>query len=134
VVSRDILHFVSRVVREDAATVAAQRGKRCELPNNGKIRLKRKPMDKDQLIAYQEVRKTLIERLKRLQVAPALLEDMSVFQLVNLVFLMAGFLNFTGTFTCTAWTLEELLGKDAFFDNRVSKEQAQRLKLRRRKW
>lgn len=33
-----------------------------------------------------------------------------MFQLVNLIFLMAGFLNYTGTFTCTAWTLEEILG------------------------
>ncbi len=84
-------------------------------------------MTEDQTKAYKEVRSTLIERLKRSQIAPAMLEDMSVFQLVNLVFLMAGFLNYVGTFTCTAWTLEELLGKDAFFGK---EPQRQRLKLR----
>jgi len=85
-------------------------------------------MNKDQLIAYEEVRKTLVERLRRLEIAPALLEDMSVFQLVNLIFLMAGFLNYTGTFTCTAWTLEEILGKDLFFD-KPSEQRAHSAKI-----
>jgi hypothetical protein len=111
--------------------VALQWGQRCDYRNPVDTPEKETTMnspDKDQLTAYQEVRKTLVERLKRLQVAPVLLEDMSVFQLVNLVFLMAGFLNYTGTFTCTAWTLEELLGKDAFFD-KPSEQRAQSTKI-----
>lgn len=66
----------------------------------------------------------MVDRLRRLEIAPALLEDMSLFQLVNLIFLMAGFLNYTGTFTCTSWTLEEVLGKNAFFD-KPSEQRAQ---------
>ncbi len=85
-------------------------------------------MNQAQITAYEEVRKTLIERLRRLEIAPALLEDMSMFQLVNLIFLMAGFLNYTGTFTCTAWTLEEILGKDAFFD-KPSEQRARSVKI-----
>jgi len=85
-------------------------------------------MNQEQITACREIRKTLVERLRRLEIAPALLEDMSVFQLVNLIFLMAGFLNYTGTFTCTAWTLEEILGKNAFFD-KPSEQRAQSAKI-----
>jgi hypothetical protein len=90
--------------------------------------LKRGNMNSEQITAYQEIRTSLIDRLKRLQIAPALLEDMPVFQLVNLIFMMAGFLNYTGTFTCTAWTLEEILGKDAFYD-KPSEQRAQSAKI-----
>jgi hypothetical protein len=85
-------------------------------------------MTQEQITAYQEVRKTLVERLRRLEIAPGLLEDLSVFQLVNLIFLMAGFLNYTGTFTYSAWTLAEILGKDGFFD-KPSEQRAQRSNL-----
>jgi hypothetical protein len=85
-------------------------------------------MTQEQITAYQEVRKTLIERLRRLEIAPALLEDMSVFQLVNLLFLMSGFRKYTGTFTCTTWSLEEILGKDAFF-NKPSEPTTQSAKI-----
>ena len=70
----------------------------------------------EQITAYQEVRKTLVERLRRLEIAPALLDDLSVFQLVNLLWLMAGHVSYLGVYPNTCWTLEELLGKDALFD------------------
>jgi hypothetical protein len=73
-------------------------------------------MNKDQLTAYQEVRKTLVERLRRLEIAPALLEDMSVFQLANLLWLMVGHLNYVGVYANSVWSLEEAIGKDALFD------------------
>ena len=73
-------------------------------------------MTQEQLTAYQEVRKTLVERLRRLEIAPALLDDMSVFQLVNLLWLMAGHVSYLGVYPNTCWTLEELFGKDALFN------------------
>lgn len=78
----------------------------------------------EQTIACREIRKVMVERLQRMEIAPALLEDMSLFQLLNLIFLMAGFRNYTGTFTCTSWTLEEILGKTAFYD-KPSEQRAQ---------
>ena len=74
-------------------------------------------MTEDQKLALTSVRNTLIERLKRLQIAPALLEDASVFQLVGLLHLMVGHLNYVGVYTTTCWTLEQILGKDFFFDS-----------------
>ncbi len=50
----------------------------------------------EQITAYQEVRKTLVERLRRLEIAPALVDDMSVFQLMNLLWLMAGHVSYLG--------------------------------------
>jgi hypothetical protein len=78
----------------------------------------------EQTIASREIRKAMVERLQRMEIAPALLEDMSLFQLLNLIFLMAGFRNYTGTFTCTSWTLEEAFGKTAFYD-KPSEQRAQ---------
>jgi hypothetical protein len=74
-------------------------------------------MTEDQKLALTSVRNTLIERLKRLQIAPALLEDASVFQLVGLLHLMVGHLNYVGVYSTTCWTLEQILGKDLFFDS-----------------
>ena len=53
----------------------------------------------EQITAYQEVRKTLVERLRRLEIAPALVDDMSVFQLMNLLWLMAGHVSYLGSQT-----------------------------------
>jgi hypothetical protein len=85
-------------------------------------------MTQEQITAYQEVRKTLVERLRRLEIAPALLDDMSVFQLVNLLWLMAGHVSYLGVYPNTCWTLEELLGKDALFD-KPSEQRAQSAKI-----
>jgi hypothetical protein len=74
-------------------------------------------MTEDQKLALTSVRNTLIERLKRLQIVPALLEDASVFQLVGLLHLMVGHLNYIGVYSTTCWTLEQILGKDLFFDS-----------------
>lgn len=84
-------------------------------------------MTEDQKAAYKEIRGTLVERLKRLQIAPALLEDASIFQLVGLLHLMVGHLNYIGVYTTTCWTLEQIVGKDAFFDS--PSEQAASAKL-----
>jgi hypothetical protein len=70
----------------------------------------------DQQIAYREIRAATVERLKRLQIAPKLLEDMSLFQLIGLLQLMAGHFNYLGTYTSTCWTLEEVVGKALLFD------------------
>ena len=85
-------------------------------------------MSKEQITAYQEVRKTLVERLRRLEIAPALLDDMSVFQLMNLLWLMAGHVSYLGVYPNTCWKLEELLGKDALFD-KPSEQRAQSAKI-----
>jgi hypothetical protein len=68
-------------------------------------------MDKDRLATYQEVRKTLIERLTRLSFTEPILEKMSVFQLVSLLQLMAGHLNYLPTYTIAVRTLEEIFGE-----------------------
>jgi hypothetical protein len=68
-------------------------------------------MDKDRQATYQEVRKTLIERLTRLSFTETMLEKMSVFQLVSLLHLMAGHLNYLPTYTIAMRTLEEMFGE-----------------------
>ncbi len=68
-------------------------------------------MNKDRLATYQEVRKTLIERLTRLSFTETMLEKMSVFQLVSLLHLMAGHLNYLPTYTIAVRTLEEMFGE-----------------------
>jgi hypothetical protein len=82
-------------------------------------------MTQDRITAYQEIRKTLVERLRRLEIAPALLGDMSVFQLMNLLWLMAGHFSYLGVYPNTCWTLEELLGKDALFDKPSEQRQTE---------
>jgi hypothetical protein len=70
-------------------------------------------MNKDQLIAYQEVRKVLIERLRRLEFTGTMLDQLdklSTFQLVSLLYLMAGHCNYLSTMTISVRTLEELFG------------------------
>lgn len=67
-------------------------------------------VDQNRLQTYQEVRKTLIERLTRLSFTETMLEKMSVFQLVSLLHLMAGHLNYLPTFTIAVRTLEEIFG------------------------
>jgi hypothetical protein len=85
-------------------------------------------MTQEQMTAYQEIRKTLVERLRRLEIAPALLDDLSVFQLMNLLWLMAGHVSYLGVYPNTCWTLEELLGKDALFD-KPSEQRAHSAKI-----
>jgi hypothetical protein len=85
-------------------------------------------MTQEQITAYQEVRKTLIERLRRLEIAGSLLDDMSLFQLMNLLWLMAGHVSYLGVYPNTCWTLEELFGKDALFD-KPSEQRAQSAKI-----
>jgi len=66
----------------------------------------------DQKLALAQIRTTLTERLQRLELAPFLLEMLSVFQLVNLLFVMVGQTNYLGTFTGTCRTLEDMFGWD----------------------
>jgi hypothetical protein len=68
-------------------------------------------MDQNRQATYQEVRKTFIERLTRLSFTEEMLEKMSVFQLVSLLHLMAGHLNYLPTFTIAVRTLEEMFGE-----------------------
>jgi hypothetical protein len=68
-------------------------------------------MDQSYLQTYQEVRKTLIDRLTRLSFTDTMLEKMSVFQLVSLLHLMAGHLNYLPTYTIAVRTLEEVFGE-----------------------
>jgi hypothetical protein len=68
-------------------------------------------MDQHHQQTYQEVRKTLIERLSRLSFTDAMLEKMSVFQLVSLLHLLSGHLNYLPTYTIAVRTLEELFGE-----------------------
>jgi hypothetical protein len=75
------------------------------------MRPEREKMDQNHLQTYQEVRKTLIERLTRLSFTDTMLENMSVFQLISLLHLMAGHLNYLPTYTIAVRTLEELFGE-----------------------
>ncbi len=68
-------------------------------------------MDKERLATYREVRKTLIERLTRLSFTEPMLEQMSLFQIVSLLHLMVGHLNYLPTYTIAVRTLEEMFGE-----------------------
>jgi hypothetical protein len=68
----------------------------------------------------ERVRQSLYDRLLRFDFTPEQLEDKSLFQLINLVYLFAGHLNYLGTFTCTCRTLEEILGEQGLY-GRVEK-------------
>jgi hypothetical protein len=67
-------------------------------------------MNKNHPATYQEVRKTLTDRLTRMSFTDEMLEKMSVFQLVSLLHLMAGHLNYLPTYTIAVRTLEEIFG------------------------
>jgi hypothetical protein len=75
-------------------------------------------MDKDQLTAYLEVRKTLIERLRRLEFTGTMLDQLdklSTFQLVGLLWLMAAHCGYLPGYVMAVRTLEELFG-DIIYD------------------
>jgi len=69
-------------------------------------------MDKNPM---QKVRESLYYRLSNFDFSEDQLRDKSVFQLVNLVYLFAGLLNYLGCFTTTCRTMEELFGTDGFY-------------------
>jgi len=69
-------------------------------------------MDKNPI---EKVRQTLYDRLLRFDFTPEQLEDKSLFQLVNLVYLFAGHLNYLGCFTTTCRTMDEIFGEQAFY-------------------
>jgi len=73
-------------------------------------------MNPEQMKAYKEVRKTLIERLQRWEFSGMCdqLEKLSTFQLVSLLHLTAGHVNYLPTFTIAVRTLEELFGEIVF--------------------
>jgi hypothetical protein len=101
--------FASRRQQTSLPPTVARKGKRwfatlADAPRKGK-------MDQDHLRTYEEVRKTLIERLTRLSFTETMLEKMSVFQLVSLLHLMAGHLNYLPTYTIAVRTLEEMFGE-----------------------
>jgi hypothetical protein len=70
--------------------------------------------------SVEKVRQTLYDRLLRFNLTPEQLEDKSLFQLVNLVYLFAGHLNYLGCFTTTCRTMEEILGEQGFY-SRIEK-------------
>jgi hypothetical protein len=83
----------------------------------------------DKQTAYEEIRKTIFERLKRLQIATELLEDLSVFQLIGLLHLMAGHVGYLPTYVNICWTTETILGKDLFYDSPTEQAASARKKL-----
>jgi len=71
-------------------------------------------MNPEQITAHREVRKTLIERLRRLEFTGTMvnqLDKLSTFQLVSLLHLMVGHLNYVPTYTIAVRTLEDLFGE-----------------------
>lgn len=68
-------------------------------------------MDQSHLQTYKEVRKTFIDRLTRLSFTELMLAKMSVLQLVSLLHLMVGHLNYLPTYTVAVRTLEEMFGE-----------------------
>ena len=70
--------------------------------------------------SIQKVRESLYYRLSNFDFTKEQLEDKSLFQLINLVYLFAGHLNYLGCFTTTCRTMEEILGEQGFY-NRVEK-------------
>lgn len=76
-------------------------------------------LTKEQQLTLAEVRRVMYARLKHFSFTEEMLQDKSLFQLVTLVFLLVGHLNYIGTFTCSCRTLEELFG-DMIYD-RVEK-------------
>lgn len=71
----------------------------------------------DKHIAYREIRSTLMERLRRVQIAPGLLDDLSIFKLIGLLHLMTGHVGYMPTYVNVCWTTETILGKDLFYDS-----------------
>jgi len=73
-------------------------------------------LTKDQQLALQEVRKAMYERLKYFNFTDEMLQDKSLFQMLNLLQLLLGHRNYIGMFSHTCIMLEELFGGDAFWD------------------
>jgi hypothetical protein len=65
--------------------------------------------------SLQRTREALYERLRYFDYAPEQLTDKSLFQLVTLLHLLVGHLNYIGTYTCTCRTLEEMFGDQFWF-------------------
>jgi hypothetical protein len=67
-------------------------------------------------LALQEVRKAICDRLKTFCFTEQMVQDKSLFQLLNLLQLLIGHRNYLGTFSHTCIVLEEVFGADAFWD------------------
>jgi hypothetical protein len=79
----------------------------------------------EQKIALTSVRSNLIERLRGLDFDPALLENLSLFELVNLLFLCIGSTNYLGTFTGTCRALQDLFSWEVMSEKPSSEPQPQ---------
>lgn len=72
----------------------------------------------EQTEMYRQIRKQLIERLGNTMttISPESVEKMSLYQIVGLLHLFFGQLNYLPTFTLAVRTLVELLGEDQVFE------------------
>jgi hypothetical protein len=103
---------VSRVVREDAATVAPQWGERCDYRNPVDTP-KGNPME----TSHTAVRNEIVNRLiKSWNFTEEQLGDLSIFHLVNILTLLAGQFGYLGQFGPTICALREILGEEQVFD------------------
>jgi hypothetical protein len=69
-----------------------------------------------------KVRQALYERLSRFDFTPEQLADKSLYQIISILFLMAGHLNYLPCWTTAIRTLEETLGEQALY-GRIQKDE-----------
>jgi hypothetical protein len=72
-------------------------------------------MTNEQQVAFNEVRKAMIERLKNFEFTEEMLKELSLFQMLNLLELLLGHRNYIGMFSHTVFSLQDVFG-DAVWD------------------
>ncbi len=72
-------------------------------------------LTQEKQLAFNEVRKAMIERLKNFEFAEGMLEGLSLFQMLNLLELLLGHRNYIGMFSHTVFSLQDVFG-DAIWD------------------
>jgi hypothetical protein len=64
----------------------------------------------DRAMLYRDIRQQLVERLTRMCIPQSSVAKMSLYQIIGLLHLMAGHINYLPTFTLAVRTVEELVG------------------------